>query len=164
MKHVVTFLIAVILFTACTKTDINKVTRDNKEKVSIETGVWGTVSFKEGNCMPGIGNISCRHYPVSRTVRIYNHTTVAQATPAESILNGFYSQFSTNLVKEVQADNDGFFEATLPPGEYTLVVMENNKLYANLISGNGTLAAINPITITTGLVNKDVLIDYKAAY
>ena len=55
----------------------------NEGKLTIANGVWGTLSMMEGNCMPIVGpGSTCKQCPVKRTVRIYEYTTAAQATPS----------------------------------------------------------------------------------
>ncbi len=100
---------------------------ENSAKVTIKNGVWGTVSFMEGNCMPIIGlNTTCKNCPVRRIVRIYQYTTENQAIKSGII--SFYDSFSTQLIKEVETDDNGFFQTELSAGEYTMVIIENGKL------------------------------------
>ncbi|MBD0288797.1 MAG: hypothetical protein ICV79_25740 [Flavisolibacter sp.] len=154
----------IFVFLSCTKQPVEKAQKENEEKVAITTGVHGTVSFREGNCMPGIGNRTCKEYPVQRKIRIYAYTLLSQATPSMGPVNGFYDAVSTQLIKEVQSDADGFYEAELPAGRYSLIVVENTKLYAREFEGIPPDLGINPFTITSGPLKKDVVIDYKAAY
>src|SRR5689334_17360149 len=81
--------------------DIQKVYEANALKVSITNGIWGTVVFMEGNCMPVIEptTSSCRTCPVKRTIRIYAYTTLSQATPQNG--QSFYDSFTTQLIKEL---------------------------------------------------------------
>lgn len=141
--------------------DIQKAYQLNEAKISIKSGVWGTVSMMEGNCMPSIGGPSttCKHCAVKRVVRIYQYTTAAAATASETP-GVFYDAFSTQLVKELTTDDNGFFQAEIPAGQYSIVVVENGKLYANLSDGQGGLS---PLFYTTGLQNMNLVMSYKAA-
>ena len=100
-----------------------------------------------------------------RLVKIYQKTRVSDVINYNREQPTFYPQFSTTLVKEVQSDAEGFFQVNLPAGEYTLVVEENGKLYANLFTGIGSDQYINVFIVENGKTTKsNFLIDYKAAY
>lgn len=169
MRSTILLILLALLAGSCEKRcvepapscDIQKARTENNAKVTITVGVWGTVSFMEGNCMPIIdpANTTCRHCPVKRTVRIYAYTTRSQATASGS--GGFYDSFSTILIKEVETDANGFFQATLPSGQYTLVAVENGKLYAN---SSDTQGGINPFTVESDAKKADLVITYKATF
>lgn len=143
------------------KCNIGEAYKNNEAKVSINQGVWGTVSFTEGNCMPMIGGSpDCKTCPVKRTIRIYEYATMAEATQDDQS-PVFFKTIGTRLVKELESDDEGFFQAELAPGKYTIVVIEENKLYANGSDGQG---GINPVTVNNGAEKMDLNINYKAAY
>jgi hypothetical protein len=141
---------------------IDKTYADNAVKVTITNGIWGTVSFMQGNCMPTINpqNTTCTNCPVKRTVRIYEYTKQSQATPSTTS-PVFFDAFSTTLVREVETDNEGFFQTEIPVGKYTLVVVENGKLYANGTDGQGGL---NPFTFSSGKQKINLTLTYKATF
>ena len=143
---------------------MDEVYRVNNSKITINQGVTGTVSFKEGDCMPSIGiNSSCKNCPVSRTVRIYEYTLESQTVKSQP--GGFYESFSTKLIKEVAADDNGFFEASLPPGKYTLVVIEDGRLYSSQGEILAGIVGISPLVITRNSVTvSNFIIGYKAYY
>lgn len=129
--------------------------------VTFSQGVFGNITFTEGNCMPGIGaNRSCQTCPVRRMVRFYELTLEKDAVRAEPT-GSFYLSFSTRLVGETESDLNGFYQINLPPGKYTMVVVEDAKLYASFFNGDGSL---NPITVVAGTNRADFGITYKAVY
>ena len=145
------------------KVNMEQVYAANKAKKTIQTGIWGTIANQEGNCMPGIGGSesSCKTYPVKRTVRIYEYTLMKDATPVsgEAV---FYSGFKTKLIKEVAADKQGFYQAELPAGQYSVVIQEKGNWYANGSDGQGGL---NPATVTAGAATElNVTMNYQAVY
>ena len=163
-KIFVLFFSLVSVLSSCDKEDIGKIYRDNEKKVTIQTGVWGTISFREGNCMPGNKN-KCSEKPVFRQVRIYPKTRIADVVSYNQDEPTFFMGFNATLIKALDTDNQGFFQIELPAGEYSLVTVENGKLYANSFQGVGTEAIINPITIESGKTSKhNFVIYYKAAY
>ena len=171
MKKVSGLFFALCLFSSCRKDDlslkekecdIQKVYTDNAARVTITEGIWGTVSSMEGNCMPIVppGNSSCIHCPVKRTVKIYEYTLLSNATPSgNSTL--FFDNFNTHLLAQADTDENGFFQINIAPGTYTIAVVENGKLYANSRDGQGGL---NPVTLTSGKLNANVVMTYKAAF
>lgn len=174
MKQLVLlFLAFTVLLTSCekedkqeaappTNCDIQQTYTANAAKATVTNGIWGTVSSMEGNCMPIVGpGSTCKHCPVKRTVKIYAYTTTANAV-ASAGLFGFYDSFNTTLVKQVNTDNDGFFQTDLPAGNYTMVVEENGKLYGCGI-GDGQ-NGINPFTHTNGAQKVNFQMTYKAVF
>ncbi len=134
-------------------------------KIKITQGIFGTISFTEGNCMPGpmpvSGPLDCRTCPVIRTVRIYKYTTISNAIKVNNQAGQFYERFTTDLITETKSDANGFFQLTLPAGIYTMVVVEKGLLYAAFGDGQG---GINPITVGTGTTETNFPIKYKAVF
>jgi hypothetical protein len=171
MKNLILLTLFAFAFASCRKDkdtqnqplscDLQKISTNNASKVTIPSGIWGTVAFMEGNCMPVVPptTSTCKICPVKRTVRIYEYTMQNQATPQN--LHGFYDSFSTRLVKEVDTDDDGFFQTEIPAGHYTIVVIENGKLYTFGLDGQGGLS---PITFESGKLNINLTLMYKAIF
>ena len=169
MKKVILMTLLVVCIISCKKhkcdptaCDIQQTYNENATKITISNGIWGTVSSMEGDCMPGMppSSLSCTHCPAKRTVKIYGYTLLSQAIPfANSPV--FFDSFSTNLIAQVNADDDGFFQLNIPNGHYTIVVVENGKLYASGSDGQG---GINPIIFSGGLQNVNQIMTYKAAF
>ena len=168
MKSVLFFVLTALMIAGCDNNDIDGLASckfaelgESSAAVTISQGVYGLVSFTEGNCMPGIGmNNSCRTCPVKRTVRFYettNESDAVRTAPAGS----FYNSFKTRLVAETESDLNGFYQLALPPGNYTMVVVEDGKLYASYFDGSG---AINPVSVSSGKKRVDFSITYKAVY
>ena len=108
----------------------------------------------------GPGLTSCRTCPVKRKVQIYNYRLLSDAVrTANSYV--FFERLNTTLIAETESDANGFFQVALQPGTYTMVVVENGKLYASSGDGQG---GINPFTVGTGVKNVDMRITYKAVY
>lgn len=161
-------LSAVLFFCAVTSCEVEELRREapddpeelkeyNQFKTTIETGVSGTVLFQEGNCQPPVGD-SCKTYPVSRNVRIYEYTTTRQ-TEGEA---PFFSSVSTRLVSTVRSDKEGFYEARLAPGKYSLFIEEDSLLYANLFDQRGGIlvAVVDSGWVT--MIHPEIT--YKASY
>jgi len=170
MKIAYLILSVIMILASCKKAkepSIEKVNADiqkdllvNSGKVTITNGVWGTVSKKEGNCMPMIDvkNTSCTEYTIKREVRIYSYTPFSNAVPFNSS-TVFFTSFNSQLIKSVITDEKGFFEANLPNGKYTIVMIEDGKLYANRFSGEG---GISPVEVLNNKVMANLVLDYAA--
>lgn len=137
----------VILLCCCSDNDtgpeskwlnnIDALLEHNLDKVDVAEGLAGTVIFIEGNCMPGSEN-SCLRYPVRRVVHIHEYT---HRSETEHQGGGFHKNIQTQRVAKVQTDAEGFFEAALPPGNYSLFIEEEGMFYANLWNSEGFIQA-----------------------
>ena len=169
MKKFAVLLILVLIVIGChkdnaseTSCNIQQVYLDNANKVTITSGVWGTVSSMEGNCMPMIppSTSTCRNCPVQRTVKIYQYTTLSSAVTTDPYKR-FFDSFNTQLLAEVETDENGFFQINISPGHYTIVTVENGKLYAEETDGQGGL---NPFILSSGTQNVNIKMTYKAVF
>jgi hypothetical protein len=97
---------------------------------------------------------------VERNVRFYEYTRMGDAVQDEAG-GGFFKNFRTRLIGEAASDIYGFYQISLPPGTYTMAIVENGKLYSNLFDGQG---GIFPVTVSAGKIKTDFNINYKAAY
>ena len=171
-KHFVAALLSLVLVSCEKQNNAKHASADecNKSagyvpvetKISVSQGVYGIVHFTQGNCMPtgGPGLTNCRTCPVKRKVRIYSYSLLSDAVRSANSYD-FFERLNTTLIAETESDANGFFQVTLQPGTYTMVVVENGKLYANGGDGQG---GINPFTVGTGIKNVDMRITYKAVY
>jgi hypothetical protein len=134
---------------------LDAIIEKNKSKITITTGIAGTLLKVEGNCMPIIEpGSTCRTYPVSRTLNIYEYTTIKDVEGWGPLYNGV----NTKLIATCKADKSGFFQTELKPGKYSIFIREGKKFYANGGDGYG---GINPITVQADSVFYIVLrLDY----
>jgi len=131
-----------------------------EQRVSIDEGVWGRISFWEGNFMPGDRCTSGRITPAQRLILFFEPTPDSMVVhPAYN--GAFASEIRTSPVDSVWSDGSGFFELALPPGRYSMFVREDSLLYANGWDDQ----IIYPVNVTAGMrtaVSFDI--DYEAAY
>lgn len=122
-------------------------------------GLRGTVSFMQGDHMPGTGPRTGTTEPVAREILIYEKTGPGQVRQEDGT---FYTQIKTKKIASVWSDNNGRYQVTLPVGTYSVFVKEAGKLYANSSDGQGY---INTITVERNtFTDLDIAINYKAAY
>ena len=172
MKRLLPIVIASAVLAGCEKNtgsneppancDITATLARNTTRIQIVTGVHGTISSMEGNCMPVVlpGSNTCTHCPVSRTLKIHAYTRTQDAVAAAG-KPGFYQQVRTTLVREITPDADGFYQAELPPGQYSILILEDGLLHAPFTDSNGGL---NPVTVSTGRQKLDLVMKYKATF
>ncbi|WP_342645637.1 hypothetical protein [Mucilaginibacter sp. CSA2-8R] len=158
----------ILLCLGCTKTkqaadkvdeqcDMPAIYRLNTTKVNITNGVWGTVSITQGDCMPTFGGkSSCSTCAIQREVRIYEYTKNTDAVRNKTG-GPFYDSFKTKLIQSVQTDNKGFYQATLPDGVYSIIIVEKGLLYAYMADG---LGGLSPFTVSRGKVKADLTLNY----
>ncbi|QEC52253.1 hypothetical protein EDD80_106116 [Anseongella ginsenosidimutans] len=120
-----------------------------------QQGIEGKIVFESGNQMPGPGVQREPAKGVKRELLIY---PLLKATELEAEGNGFYSEPAQPPVKTVTSNDDGSFRVQLPPGNYSLLVREKEKLYANLSDGAGH---IHPVEVKP---NEMLQIEFKITY
>lgn len=142
--------------------DIQKTRSENEAKLTISQGTYGTVSLITGDCMPmaGPGPSRCIHCPVKRTVQIYEYTNISQAVRSTTPPY-YWDHFTTQKLAETEADEKGFYQVSIAPGHYTIVTIEDGKIYATGFDGVG---GINAITIENNMALKANLTVSKALY
>jgi len=162
------FIIGLFLLSLYGCNDDNKLTDDgwvnrteelrkyNEIKVSVKVGIFGTLTQKEGNCMPmfDVKDGDCKEFPVKRNIRIYEYTTGEQTKRNASGL----LEVEIELIATVTCDEEGFFEAKLLPGVYSLFIEEKGDLYATVSDG---LGGICPVTVeSSGISEINLKLNY----
>ncbi len=136
-------------------------TEEQNNDVTITQGIWGRVRFWEGDFMPSIGGRSSGTItPIEREVWIF------QATRFDSVVGAgdgrFFKQILTEFVARVRSNTSGFYQVSLPPGKYSVFVVEGSLYYAN---GTDSAGHLVPGVVMAGAVTEvPVEITYKAAY
>ena len=125
---------------------------------TLKQGIEGNLIWVEGNQMPGPDRKPTTPQGVAREVHIYPLLSMNDVT-----LEGvFVSEVNKPLFKKIQSNQKGKFMVNLPPGDYSILIKENDGLFVNTFDGQNHL---NPITVTTNQVTRvDITINYKAAY
>ena len=129
-------VILLMFFVSCEKNYLNNTEilyKQNEKKVTINEGIYGTVTHREGNCMPQIGKSSCKEIPVKRTVEIYEEITIHREEPV-------IGNWDLQLFKTVVSDENGFFQVELPSGKSyaVFVVGEEGNSYGGSYWGHST--------------------------
>ena len=132
-------------------------------KHTINQGISGDVRWVEGNLMPALGDTTyldrSKGIPVAREIYIFKAIKIHDVKPQ---IGDFYSDIKSELIKRVKTDKNGKFTVMLPPGKYSVFVMEKEGFFANKYDGEGY---INPVIVVAGeFAEMNITINYKAYY
>ena len=131
----------------------------NGASVTISEGLWGDVWFWSGDFMPICPSGTVR--PAVREVVVFAAATEAEVTEAAGSY-GFYEEVRTTEIARTVSDRNGFFQIALPPGEYSLFVIEQAQFYAH--GGYGS-AYVSGVSVGAGAVTAVPFnIDYLASW
>ncbi len=146
MNRVALFLlVTTIIAIACDEEPTSVLVPGAGENLTgISQGIYGTVRFWEGDFMPTFpeDDSGGRIYPVERDVCIFEAVLYhdIQWSYVE-IEPGIYAHLAADvpavLVDVVHSGENGYFEAELPEGRYSIFVREGGYYYANLVDGGG---------------------------
>ena len=136
---------------------------------NVREGISGYVRFWEGDFMPTFpgDERDGKVYPVVRQVLFF--TPILSADAEYSLVEvepGLFVDLVIGVPVEpvamVWSDVEGYFEVSLPPGRYSILVRECGYLYANMLDGDGY---IFPVEVTDGeLTSVQFDITYMATY
>ncbi|MCP5158721.1 MAG: hypothetical protein H6975_04770 [Gammaproteobacteria bacterium] len=98
--------------------------------------------------------------PVGRELRIHELTSEDQATWDDPI--GTVRAVQTPLIATVWSDAQGFFQAALPVGRYSIFTVEDSVLYVFGEDGLGNLSPFEVRENTVAEVHVDIR--YQAAF
>jgi hypothetical protein len=127
---------------------------------SKKTGIEGYIFRISGNQMPSPNVNLNPPKGIKAVLYIYELTSFSQVVRKGQ--SGFYSKISTTLVQTVTSDDNGYFFASLPPGEYSLFTKKDALYYANNFDGNNHIAPVKVVSHKVTRVH--VNMDYDAVY
>ncbi len=128
------------------------------EKVTITEGIYGRVKVRYGDWMPGSPNGGEK--PLACEVRAYEYFTLDD-------IGGYrhadYSpeQISKTLVASTNSDSKGRYQLSLPPGQYSVVLMDGDMCQITSVDDKG---GICPVTVTADKTTECNLILDCAVY
>lgn len=92
-------------------------------------GVKGKVLFKEGEFSTSGTLKNGRVYGIERKILFYELTNLKDVEIGEG---DFIKYTSTEMIDSITSDKHGNFSKSLPEGNYSIFVKENNRLYSKL--------------------------------
>ncbi len=153
------FLASLFFIVSCIACQ-NKATYSNAIRTpNISEGVSGTVILKEGTFKDN-GELGSegKLIGVPRKLFVYRETSIHAVDIAEEdFLTNVYSE----LVDSISSNEDGYFEKKLKPGNYSLFIVENNRLYSKL-NDEGYYFPIHVVADSVAMITLEI--DYQAVY
>lgn len=115
-------------------TNAGNETAPEKSQPRISQGAFGRVEVYSGNCMPGPAEIKsgCSIKRDSRKIYFKEQTTSQNKNQAK-------------LVKTVQSDSQGNYQAELPAGKYSIFIEDEGGEYCNGGNGAGIMCPLEII-------------------
>lgn len=96
--------------------------------------------------------------PIQRTLRFYPLIKFSDL----KIENGLYTALAEKPVTETETDESGNYSIQLSPGRYSVFVVEEGGLFANIFDGEGN---VQPVTVKEKeWTLLDIVVNYKAVY
>ena len=134
---ILVFFVLVALISGCTQ---------EKQPITIENGLYGYVSLKEGDCMPVIGPDEDRCKESNVSVDLY----------FKEFVDGFYAgeiltleeMESIDLIEGIKSDVNGFYEVKLLPGNYLAFSEIDGRYYCH-----------GKVSVGKGVEEKNLLIN-----
>ncbi|MCK5467242.1 MAG: carboxypeptidase regulatory-like domain-containing protein [Cyclobacteriaceae bacterium] len=153
MEKVLIFLLSILFLLGCI----------NQKHNSGKQGIIGEVRWIEGNLMPAIGDTTyierAKGIPIERDIYIFKAVKQQDALSAGGT---FYKSINGELVYRLKSRKDGTFKVKLPPGRYSIFVMEKDGYFANIFDGDNY---INPVTVQANKFTAiQIQVNYKAFY
>ena len=126
-------------------------------------GITGTVTWLDGNQMPMVtedgkatGKVDPK--PIKRVVKVYPLIKFSDLRMEE----GLFTAVAEKAIIEVESNESGVYSIQLSPGRYSVFVVEENGLFANIFDGDGN---VNPVTVKENeWTLLDVVVNYKAVF
>jgi hypothetical protein len=125
----------------------------------ITEGVSGIVVLKEG-VFKDNGDLGAegKLMGVPRKILVYKETNMRAVDMAEE---DFVTNVYSELIDSLESNEDGYFEKKLMPGNYSLFIIENNRLYAKL-NEQGYYFPVHVNVDSVAFLTLEI--DYKAIY
>jgi hypothetical protein len=75
---------------------------------------------------------------------------------------GLFTAVAGEPITEVESNESGVYSIQLSPGRYSVFIVEEDGLFANIFDGDGN---VNPVTVKENeWTLLDVVVNYKAVY
>lgn len=96
--------------------------------------------------------------PIKRTVRVYPLIKFSDL----KMEDGLFTAVAEKPITEVESNESGVYSVQLSPGKYSVFIVEEDGLFANIFDGEGN---VNPVTVKENeWTLLDVVVNYKAVY
>ena len=115
------------------------------EKVTITEGIYGIVKERYGDWMPWVDSNPPDHgeRPIACEIYVYEYTRTRDFDQ-QYIGNYPISAMPKPLVATTTSDSRGFYQLSLPPGNYSVLLLDTDgKLHVNGLNNEGGLCPVS---------------------
>jgi len=127
--------------------------------------IRGKVTEVTGNNMPSVGGKKApksKPKGASKVVVVYPIATTSSFVPDKNA-DGFYTKaINVKPIAVVKSDVDGCYQVELPPGKYTVMVLEKGKLFGNILDSEMHIAPVD--VLINEMAPLDLVINYNASF
>lgn len=160
MKKLLTAVVLTTLLAAGCKTNSLGQSENQSplpdQRPTIEQGIYGTVTLKTGDCMPGTLPADCTSKGLQSKVIIRELTNKEQDKIMLQYLD-YPAGHSSIFIKESSSNSNGYYEASLPAGTYSVFVLDEGREFCTSIDNEGNFC---PVTVGNGLTEYNPKIDH----
>jgi hypothetical protein len=129
------------------------------------SGIIGTVTSSSGNHMPAPNRPVSPNPPagIRATVCIYELTSDSQV---QHVSEGspYYRTIHTRLIRQIDTDEKGLFQVTVPPGTYSVFIKKGDLFYASRRDEKNNIAPVEVLPGKMTRVQCSVESNHKAVY
>jgi hypothetical protein len=127
-----------------------------------EAGIEGTVVLTGGNRMPAPGVKRGPLHGIRSTIYIYGLTNISQVVRVGQ--SPYYSSIRTDLIRQADTDDTGYFKILLPAGHYSLFTKKGDLFYASRMDDRNNIAPVVVLPGKLTMVECRVESGHKAVY
>ena len=146
-----------ILLLAC----LFVVANESCHRVDIESGVYGKVTKRVGNWMPGINDSSAQEYALECEVALFDSINIQDM--GESIYRERVAISDVNIheIARVATDKKGFYQLEVPAGKYSIAVVDRDSLIMKSLNVNNGYGWLAPLILFEGEPQEhNIFLDY----
>ena len=129
-------------------------------KVTIKSGVYGKVTKRVGNWMPGANDPSAQEYPIECEVAVFDSINIHD-------LQGYWmdrvaiSDLNIHEIARTSTSDKGFYQIEIPAGKYSIALVDGDTLLRRSLSGGDGYGWMEPLDLFDGeLLERNIVLDY----
>ena len=133
------------------------------EEETLTSGVYGTVTKRVGNWMPGANDPLATEYPIVCEIAVFDSINTHDLGGYPYYDRVTISDFNFHEVARTTSGGGGHYQVLVPAGKYSIAAVKGDTIIKNSLcfcDGSGWL---EPVEVVEGeMVQHNVLLDYAA--
>ena len=161
LKNISILLISLLLLTIVSCHREEMITPPEEETPT--SGVYGTVTKRVGNWMPGANDPSAQEYPIVCEIAVFDSINIHDLGVYAYRDRVAISDLNFHEVARTTSGGGGHYQVLVPAGKYSIAAVEGDTiLMRSLCIGNGS-GWLEHVEVVEGeMVKHNVLLDYAA--